>query len=111
MASPASAEPPRAVKRLPRPSEMCRRVPFSTARPTARFKRSYASIERGRPPADLRRRNVKIHNKQRGNHENAQRKHFMPPRADNRANACVSSSSSSMWAIERIFLACPEKAD
>src|SRR6266540_965892 len=57
MASAASAEAPRVVNRLPRPMEMCKRVPLSTARPTARLRRSYASIGRN-APGYLRRRNM-----------------------------------------------------
>src|SRR5512139_316310 len=46
MARPARAEAPRVVNRLPRPSEIWSRVPFSTASPTERVRRSYASILR-----------------------------------------------------------------
>src|SRR5574341_201497 len=55
---PANAEPPRAAERLPRPSEMCKRVPVSTARPTARLSRSYAAIGRN-IAGDLRRQSVR----------------------------------------------------
>src|SRR5258706_1273722 len=62
MASPANAEPPRDVNKFPRPSEICRRVPFSTDNPTMRLRRSYASIRRN-TAGDLRRRYIKINNR------------------------------------------------
>src|SRR5687768_14138050 len=82
IARPANAEPPRAVKRLPRPSETCRRVPFSTARPTDRLRRSYASITR-RVAGDLRRQSVRPSKSAAAIRSKPKAIITIPPRVDN----------------------------
>src|SRR5258706_2348931 len=82
MASPANAEPPRDVNKFPRPSEICRRVPFSTDNPTMRLRSSYASIRRN-TAGDLRRRYVKINNRIAVRTTSPRASIKLPPHVDN----------------------------